>query len=71
MVAVPADTPVTAPVVDPTVATPGLPLVQVPPEVPSVKVVEEPTQTLAVPPIVAGSGLMVTALIAKHPVDNV
>ena len=52
MVLVPAATPVTTPVVESTVATPSVPLVQVPPEVVLEKAVVFPTQTVVVPAIV-------------------
>ena len=60
--AVPTETPVTTPVVEPTVATPVLLLVQMPPEVASVKVDVEPTQTEVNPDITAGSGLTVKSV---------
>ncbi len=70
MLAVPAETPVTIPVV-PTVATDVLPLVQAPPEVVLDKVVTPPTQTLNVPDIepTDGSALTVTTFVtnAAHP----
>ena len=59
-----------APVVAPTVATPGEPLLHVPPEVASVKVPVAPRQIEVVPPIVAGVGLTVTTVVEvdeKHP----
>lgn len=49
MTAAPAVTPVTIPVLEPTVATPLLPLLQVPPTVALLKVVVLPTQAIAVP----------------------
>ena len=49
MVHVPGEMPVTTPEVIPTVATDGVLLLQVPPEVESVNALVEPTQTLAVP----------------------
>ena len=64
MVLVPAATPVTTPVVE-TVATPGVPLVQVPPEVVLEKAVVFPTQTVVVPAIVCAiAALTVTVLEA-------
>jgi len=49
MVAVPAETPVTMPVAEPTVATEGVLDVQVPPGVASARVVVPVTQTVKVP----------------------
>ena len=49
IIQVPAVTPVTTPVEEPTVAIPVLLLLQLPPEVVSDKVLVEPTQTLAIP----------------------
>ena len=65
MVAVPADTPVTMPVV-PTVATVVAVLLQVPPVVASLNPVVAPAQTVAVPVMVPadGNGLTVTTLVA-------
>lgn len=47
------------------------PLLQVPPGVALVKVVVNPTQTLAVPVIAAGSALTVTTVVDVHPPGNV
>ena len=65
MVAVPADTPVTVPVV-PTVATVVAVLLHAPPVVASLNPVVEPAQTVAVPVMVPadGNGLTVTTLVA-------
>ena len=52
-------------------ATPVLLLLHVPPVVASLRVVDEPRQTLVVPVIVAGNGLTVIAVVVKHPVGNV
>ena len=52
MVAVPADTPVTVPFDDPTVAIEGDELVHVPPVVVLVQIWDEPTQIGVVPVIV-------------------
>ena len=60
MVDVPDDTPVTIPVEAPTVATPVLPLVHVPPLVPSLSVVVKPAQTIAVPVMDDGNAYTVT-----------
>jgi hypothetical protein len=60
MVAVPMDMPVTIPVEDPMVATPGALLLQLPPAVASARVVVEPTQVFSVPVIGAGVATTVT-----------
>jgi hypothetical protein len=51
------------------VATPGLPLDHVPPEVGSVNVIELPAQTVAGPEIVEGEPFTVTTMLtaAPHP----
>jgi hypothetical protein len=69
--AVPALTPLTTPVEEPTVATPVLPLVHVPPAGEELSVVEEPVQTEAVPVIAAGWVFTVTVAVEKQPPDNV
>lgn len=71
MVAVPAETPLTTPVEEPTVATAVLLLLQVVVPDASPSVVEPPTHSVRVPVIAAGSGFMVTAAVVKHPVGNV
>lgn len=58
----PAATPETIPVADPTVATDGVPLLHVPPPA-SLNVVVDPTQTVSVPAMVAGSGLTVKGVV--------
>ena len=70
MVAVPADTPETIPVEDPTVAIPVDPEVQVPPPA-SDKVVVEPAHTDPVPVIDEGEVFIVTTVEVKHPVGSV
>ena len=67
IVTMPSVMPVTVPVDEPIVATPGLLLLQTPPEVASVNVVVIPTHTLVVPPIAAGFGLTVTVVVTKDP----
>ncbi len=62
MVTAPAVTPVTIPVVEPTVAFALLAL-HVPPAVAFVSVIFEPSHTLGGPPIVAGNGNMVAGPI--------
>jgi hypothetical protein len=72
---VPALTPVATPPPAPgpgvIVATPVVALLQVPPGVASLNVVVEPTQTIVVPVIAAGSGFTVTVVVMEHPVPNV
>ena len=71
MVVVPAATPVTIPVLEPMVATDDVLLLHAPNAVASFSVVDEPTQTLFVPPIVAGNGLTVSTIVLIQPVGNV
>jgi len=71
IVAVPADMPPTVPFAAPTVPTAVLLLVQAPPADASLRVVVAPAQTVVTPVIDAGSGLTVTGVTAKQPVDNV
>lgn len=71
MVAVPALTPPTPPLVAPMVAVEALLVLHVPPVVASVSVVDAPTHTLAVPDMAAGSGLTVTVRVTKQPVSAV
>ena len=67
MVTVPADTPVTTPVPEPTVALLVLLLLQVPPVVASVNAVVKPAHTLVVPVIEAGNGFTVTVIVGVLP----
>ena len=70
MILVPAETPVTTPVVGLTVATASVALVHVPPEVVLLNVVVFPTQTVFVPDTVCATGaLTVTVLeaVLTHP----
>ena len=67
MVAKPAVTPVTIPVVEPTVATAVLLLLQVPPVVASVSVLEEPAQTVSIPLM----GLTANEAIEQRHANNV
>ena len=62
--------PVTIPVVEPTVATVVLSLVQMPPEVASLSKVVRPTHAAGVPVIGAGTGLTVTTTVAIQPVNG-
>ena len=61
MAVVPVATPVAIPVAEPMVATVGVLLLQVPPDVPSVSVVDEPVQTSELPAIASGPSSTVTA----------
>ncbi len=70
IVAVPAEIPVTTPVVLPTVATPGALLVHVPPGVASVNVIVEPTHTADGPAITAGNAFTVITLVVEQPPPN-
>lgn len=63
----PADTPVTTPVVLPTVATPVVPLVHVPVVGVELSVVVSPVQTDNVPVIDVGIGFTVTTVVAEQP----
>ena len=67
MIAVPAETPVTMPVPEPIVAIPVAPLVQLPPAVPSVRVVVLPVHTDNVPPIATGAVFTVTVVVTRQP----
>jgi hypothetical protein len=65
MVAVPAATPPTVPAA--TVAIAVLPLVHTPPATPSLRLVVNPVQTLAVPLMAAGEAFTVTTVVTEHP----
>ena len=71
MVTVPAETPVKLPEPVPIVAIAPLLLIQVPPNVPSPNIVDEPTHTLLAPVITPGVRLTVTTWDARQPVPNV
>ena len=71
MVGLPAETPVTTPVDEPTVASAVLLLLQVPPVVASLNVEELPAQTRPAPVIAAGVGLTVSPVHAMQPVGRV
>ena len=60
---VPDTTPVTIPVLAPTVAIDVVPLVHVPPVVPSVKVMVVPAQKAAEPDTADGKALTVTIVV--------
>jgi hypothetical protein len=68
---VPALTGVTIPVRDPTDATAGRLLLQVPPGVDDVNATAAPTHDSNMPVGVAGSGFTVIDFTEKHPVGNV
>ena len=68
---VPAEIPLTIPAPDHMVATPVALLVHTPPDVASVNVVVSPTQTFGVPPIAAGTALVVNTTVAVQPPGNV
>ena len=70
MTDVPAETPVTIPVVDPTVATGKRLLLQVPPGVGSLRVVVLPSHTNVVPVIADGDGLHVMVVVTIHAPPN-
>ena len=63
MVAVPAPTPLSIPVEDPTVATVGVLLLQLPPEGVHDNVTVDATQISVVPVIVPGFGFIVAVLV--------
>lgn len=69
--AVPADDPVTTPVVAPIAAMARGALDQVPPGVASVRVMVAPTQTESGPVMGAGLGLTVMSRVRTHPVRAV
>ena len=71
IVVVPPLTAATAPVADPTVAMAVLLLIQVPPVVLFVSVVEAPSQRTNVPAIAAGLELTVATVVRLHPVASV
>ena len=64
---VPADTPDTVPEL-PIVATAVLLLLQVPPDVTSLRVIDDPEQTEEEPVILAGRGFTVTVVVTVVPV---
>lgn len=70
IVAVPAESPETIPLV-PIVAVAGVLLLHVPPTVPSLNAVVEPSQTLVVPVITAGEACTVTVTLWLQPVLSV
>ena len=71
MVDVPAATPLTTPVVLPTLAIVVVLLLQVPPRVVMAKVVVEPEHTVAVPVILPGVVYTLSVLVAfTHPLPR-
>ena len=66
----PAEAPVTTPVVDTTVAIPVLLQLQVPPPA-SLTTVLNPTQTVVFPDIGVANGLTVTVFVIRQPVPSV
>ena len=66
----PEDTPVTTPVLLPTVAAAVLALAQVPPVVPSVNVIVVPAQNAVEEDIADGVVFTVTVVVAVHPVPS-
>jgi hypothetical protein len=69
--AVPADTPVSNPVVNPTLALPGNALTHVPPEISPVRVAVSPAHNIIVPLIVLGVPFTVTSTTLLQPFDMV
>lgn len=69
--AVPAETPVTTPVDDPTVAIDGEPEVHTPLPGELDNAIVDPTHTCVGPVMADGTGSTVTAIVVKQPVDNV
>ena len=66
----PPETPVTAPLPDPTVAMATLLLVHEPPRVASVRLVVAPAQTVAAPEMAEGVGFTVMIVVVLQPVGN-
>ena len=56
---------------EPTVATAALLLLHIPPVGASLNVVVEPSHTLVIPVMDDGSGLTVTSVVVRHPVDSI
>ena len=71
IVATPGATPVTRPVDKPTVAVPVALLVQVPEPMRSLRLMEDPAQTLDAPKIAVGAGFTVTTAVITQPVASV
>jgi len=71
MSGVPAETPLTAPLPAPTVASPVFELLHTPPPVPLANIVVRPVQTTGVPVLAAGVVFTVIGNITKQPAGNV
>ena len=71
IIEVPIATPETTPEADPTVATPVLLLLHVPPVTASVSVVVEPVQSVTVPRMAVGVGFTVTTKVAEQLVPEI
>jgi hypothetical protein len=71
MVTIPDATPVTTPEDEPTIAIEVLLLLHAPPGVALLSAVVKPGQTLAVPNIAAGTGLIEICLVEMHPPGSV
>jgi len=66
--------PVTTPLLAPTTATPGVPLIQVPPDVVLVQVADEATHRRLVPVMVCGTGVVIVTVceaVFTHPPEVV
>jgi hypothetical protein len=72
MIEVPPDMPVTVPDREPTVATPGAPLLQVPPVVASLKVIAAPAHALVIPVIGNGDCTITWIVVVSNiPIQSV
>ncbi len=67
MMAVPADTPVTTPVNDPTLAILLAEEVHQPPPLPSIRVIPDPVQTDDGPPMAVGAAFTVIVVVVEQP----
>jgi hypothetical protein len=67
MITVPEDIPVTIPLLPPTVASSGLPLLHIPPGMMSLSVIVCPTHTFVGPVIAAGDAITVATIVTEHP----
>ena len=70
IIAMPGVTPVTTPVLKPTVAMAGVLLLQVPPGIASLTVIAVPMHKTEGPTIGAGSGLTLTTVVVEQPVPS-
>jgi hypothetical protein len=71
MLVVPKESAVTVPEAGLIVATDGVKLLQVPPEILSARIVVAPTHNDVVPTIAGGTGATVTGIVAVQPVLSV